>query len=330
MAESVELNHTKAGAAIKVGCAGILVADTFCGPLDALPKEGELIAVDALPVSVGGCASNVAIGLARQGIAAEVVGCLGKDAAAQVVVASLERSGVNCERLSYSERLPTSQTIVLLVKGEDRRFLHLFGANSAFTVAAIDRDWVRSLNVFYLGGLYVLSGIDLGEVADLLRDCRAHGVTTVVDVVTPGPGVDYSGLKEILPHVDYFLPNDDEAALITGQHEVREQVRVLQSWGAHTLVITQGAKGLTAAQGDDLWHADAFPIHAVDPSGGGDAFAAGLIVGLARGWALADVLRYGSVLGASATLAVGTTTSVFDAAQAERFLAEHPFAVVRQ
>jgi sugar/nucleoside kinase (ribokinase family) len=326
----VEQTLSKTGAAIKVGCAGILVADTFCGPLDALPREGELIAVDALPVSVGGCAANVSIGLARQGIAAEVVGCLGCDSAAQVVVASLERSGVNCERLSYADALPTSQTIVLLVKGQDRRFLHLFGANSAFTVTHIDRDWLRSLKVFYLGGLYVLSGIDLGALADVLRECRAHGVTTVVDVVTPGPGVDYSSLQQILPHTDYFLPNDDEAALITGQREAREQIRVLREWGAHTLVITQGAGGLMAAHGDDLWHADSFPVQAVDPSGGGDAFAAGLITGIARGWQLPDVLRYGSALGASATLAVGTTTSVFSAEEAERFLAAHPLAVRRE
>ena len=44
-----------------VGCAGILVADTICGPLPEMPAEGSLVAVDDMPVKVGGCAANVAI-----------------------------------------------------------------------------------------------------------------------------------------------------------------------------------------------------------------------------------------------------------------------------
>lgn len=58
-----------------VGCAGILVADTFCGPMKALPREGQLLAVAAMPSHAGGCAANVAIDLAKQAIVADVVGC---------------------------------------------------------------------------------------------------------------------------------------------------------------------------------------------------------------------------------------------------------------
>lgn len=316
-------------ASLKVGCAGIIVSDTFCGPLEALPKEGELVAISALPVSVGGCAANVAISLVRQGIDAAVVGCLGRDAAAQGVVSSLERSGVDCQRLVYSDTLPTSQTIILLVKGQDRRFLHVFGANSALTVADIDRNWVRSLQLLYIGGLYVMPGMQMGDLADLLKFCRAHGVRTAVDVIAPGHLTDFSDLPQILPYTDYFLPNDDEAAAMTGQHDVIEQINMLRSWGAQTVVITQGGKGLTAADEQGLWRADSFPVAAVDPSGSGDAFAAGFITGILRGWDMPAVLRYASALGASSTLAVGTTTSVFNTEEADLFLRQHPLEVVR-
>ena len=61
----------------EVGCAGILVADTFCGPMKRLPREGELLAIDEMPSKAGGCAANVAIDLAKQGVAADVCGCVG-------------------------------------------------------------------------------------------------------------------------------------------------------------------------------------------------------------------------------------------------------------
>jgi sugar/nucleoside kinase (ribokinase family) len=311
----------------QVGCTGILVADTFCGPLDRLPHAGELLAIDALPVTVGGCAANVAINLVRQGIHAEVVGCLGKDTAGQIVVSLLQQAGVSSGRIVYSESMPTSQTIALLVKGQDRRYLHLFGANSALTVGKIDRDWVRTLRVFYLGGLYVLPGIVMDELADLLRFCRDQGVTTVVDVITPQHVTDFSDLKQILPYVDYFIPNEDEAAIITGTKDVLKQITAFEHWGACTQIITQGAQGLIASYEGKLWRAPAFSVDTVDPSGGGDAFAAGLIYGICHGLSLEETLRYASALGASATLAVGTTTSVFTAAQADEFLRQHAFAL---
>jgi sugar/nucleoside kinase (ribokinase family) len=307
----------------EVGCMGILVADTFCGPLDALPKPGELLAIDSLPVSVGGCASNVAIDIARQGHSVEAVGCLGQDAAAEVVRAALARAGVGDQHIVTSATLPTSQTIVLLVKGEDRRFLHLFGANAELSVAQVDRDWVRTLKVLYVGGLYVLPGIDMDALADLFRFCRTHGVKTVLDVVLPQQANDFSDLRTVLPHVDYFVPNDDEAARIAGSPSPHNQIDCLLDWGAHTVVITQGARGVDAGHGNERWHMDAYPMPVVDTTGGGDAFAAGFISGLLHGGELADMLRAGAALGASAVRAIGTTTGVFTADELRAFMATH-------
>ena len=62
----------------KVGCAGIIVADTICGPIAQLPAEGQLTIVDEMPTKIGGCAANVAVDLAKQGVDAELVGCVGQ------------------------------------------------------------------------------------------------------------------------------------------------------------------------------------------------------------------------------------------------------------
>ena len=84
----------------QVGSAGILVSDTFCGPMRELPHEGQLLAVDEMPTKAGGCAANVAIDLARQGITVDVAGCLGTDASAKVLLNSLEAHGVGCGRIA--------------------------------------------------------------------------------------------------------------------------------------------------------------------------------------------------------------------------------------
>src|SRR6516225_4988667 len=110
----------------QVGCAGILVKDTFCGPVSALPRPGELIAVDAIITRAGGCAANVAIDLRKQSVAVDLVGCIGRDPAGDAVIQQLQAAQVDCKQIIYTTEYPTSETVILLVQGEDRRYLHTF------------------------------------------------------------------------------------------------------------------------------------------------------------------------------------------------------------
>jgi sugar/nucleoside kinase (ribokinase family) len=304
----------------EVGCAGILVQDTFCGPMAECPPEGHLVAVEDMPTKVGGCAANVAIDLSKQGVDVEIIGCVGRDSAGIALKHSLEECGVGCRQLIFAGGLDTSKTVILLVEGQDRRYLHSFGANRAFTVSQIPRDWAAGLKVFYLGGLGAMPGISMTELSELLRFCRSKGVVTVVDVVIPQNFSAAAELCALLPEADYFLPNTDEARVLTGTEDPVEQMRALLVNGANTVIITEAHKGAMASSGKECWSVAAYPIAVIDPSGAGDAFAAGVITGVLRGWDLPEILRYGSALGASATRSVGTTDGVFTAKEAEAFV----------
>ncbi len=306
-----------------VGCAGILVSDTFCGPMQELPREGQLLAVDNLPTKAGGCAANVAIDLSKQGVPVDIAGCLGCDPSARVLLASLEEHGVGCQRIVYSDALPTSKTVILLVAGQDRRYIHAFGANAAFSVSHIDCDWVKSLKVLYIGGLFLMPAFHTGELLDLLSFCRAHGVITVVDVVIPQNAPVSADVGPLLKLTDYFLPNDDEAFLLTGMKNPEDQLKTFLRMGGNTVFVTLGRRGVLAGQGRQCWRANIYEMELVDPTGSGDAFAAGVVMGALRGWNLPDTIRCASALGASAIHALGTTDGVFTAGQAEAFLAAH-------
>lgn len=308
----------------RIGCAGMLVEDTFCGPVRALPPAGQLLLLDDMPVRAGGCAANVAIDLAKQGLTVEVVGCLGRDSSADVLLTCLGRHGVGCSQVAQVDGHPTSKTVILLVEGEDRRYLHVFGSNRAFTTGHIKRDWLKSIDVFYLGGLCALPGVEPGELRELLNFCRTQNIITVVDVVVSQAWNEANELKLLLPYIDYFLPNNDEAARITGQADVMAQLRAFQAAGANCVIVTCGKAGAVAARGGRYWQCGSFPMNCVDPSGSGDAFSAGIITGLAHKWEMPRILRYASALGASATRAVGTTEGVFSAADAEAFVTSHP------
>src|SRR5437763_14628001 len=104
-------------------CAGIVVADLVCTPIDHLPAAGELVLADRILLAIGGCAANVAVDLTKMGVRAEVAGRVGGDAPGRVVADLLRQSGVDVSGLTVSPGAGTSQALIVHVAGRDRRFV---------------------------------------------------------------------------------------------------------------------------------------------------------------------------------------------------------------
>jgi sugar/nucleoside kinase (ribokinase family) len=305
---------------------GILVADIFVPPIARLPAAGELVSTEDFLVQPGGCAANTAIVLGRLGVAATVVGRVGDDLFGKLVEQYLEKRGVDTSGVLRTEGEGTSKTVALSVVGDDRRFLHTFGANGVLTAEDIPDDALRSAGILYVGGYLVLPSLRQHALADRFRLAREHGTTVVLDVVVPTDQADLSldDVRELLPLTDYFLPNEDEARALTGEPEPREQAERIVGAGARTVVIKRGADGVFVRGGGDAFELPAPPIDAVEPSGAGDAFAAGLAAGLLEGWPLERCIRYASVIGASACTALGCYAGAFTRGEADEFLSVHP------
>src|SRR5829696_5107110 len=112
---------------VEVLCAGIVVADHVCTPIPHLPKAGELVMADGMLLTIGGCAANAAVDLARMGVRAAIAGRLGTDLFGRIVIDLLREAGVDVGPITASATADTSQTLIVNVKGEDRRFVHTFG-----------------------------------------------------------------------------------------------------------------------------------------------------------------------------------------------------------
>jgi sugar/nucleoside kinase (ribokinase family) len=314
-------------AASDVLCAGIVVADHVCTPVSHLPAAGELVLAERILLTIGGCAANVAVDLARLGVAAAVVGRVGGDVFGRVVADLLRDAGVDVTALQVTPGADTSQTLIVNVAGQDRRFIHTFGANAEFRPADVPAERLARCRVLYVGGYLVMPRVGTDELAAVFAAARRAGARTVLDVVTPGPGEYLPRLAPLLPHVDVFLPNNHEAELISGERDPLRQAECFRRLGAGTAVITCGGEG-TVLVGEGLrLRAGVYPVPFVDGTGGGDAFAAGYIDGLLRGLGPEDCLRVASALGASCVRAVGTTTSVFTRAECDEFVRAHTLSI---
>ena len=294
-----------------VVCAGLIIADLFVSPLPTLPGPGELVVSDGFLLDAGGCAVNTAVILARLGVRAGLVGKVGDDEYGRWLRRSLARKRVLVDGVSTGQQAATSQTVILPVDGEDRRYIHVPGANAELGVADI-APMLSGVRVLAIGGYLALLGLDPEGVADLLAGARTRGTATLLDVVVPrGADDPVKALRPVLPHVDCFLPNKDEARLVTGHDNPADQARALLELGCASVVVTCGAEGAVYADPARVIRVRPFPVEVVDGSGAGDAFTAGIILGLIEGWPAEQRLRFATALGGSVCRGLGCTGTVF-------------------
>ncbi len=308
-------------------CAGILFADVVCSPVERAPAEGELVAPERVQLCLGGCASNTALDLARLGVNVSATGCVGEDVFGQFIIDQLADGGVEVGGIHRLGGIHTACTMVINVQGQDRRFIASPGANTRFTVDHIPAELLAQAKVLYIGGYLMLLDFENRRSVEMLRTARAAGTKVVLDVVGIGGAECFDRVAMMLPETDVFLPNDDEAAALTGLDDPLEQAQRFRDAGAQTVVITQGDRG-SLLVGDGLrLRSGVYPTEFVGGTGSGDAFDAGFIAGMLAGEDPAGCLRWGSALGASCVRSIAATESVFNRQEAEAFMQAHTLPI---
>jgi sugar/nucleoside kinase (ribokinase family) len=311
--------------------SGIAVVDLIASDLPRIARPGEL-AFCSVRTSLGGHACNVSSDLVRLGFPksqVRVVFPAGRDLFGDFLVRGLGRQGLRIEPV-LADKAPTSLDLILVARGEDRRYHADAGANIAMTAAPVLAllERTRPL-VYYAGGVGLLGRFD-ADLHGVLRRAKALGAMTFVDVVSPYRK-SWAFLRKALPWTDVFHCNGDEAASLTGEADPAAAAAKIRRLGAKNVFVTLGGNGSVAAVAGAGLRLGSFSVRVVDPTGAGDAFSAGLIVKIHRllsrgrrpeGFSTGDwkdILLYASACGAVCATGVGTTTAV-DAGKVEALI----------
>ena len=293
---------------VDVVCLGILVADVLARPVDEVPW-GSLAFVEEIALRGGGCALNTASALVRLGVPAAAAGKVGVDAFGDFLLGLLDKRGVGREGVLRDGSVPTSASVALVSGDGERTFLHLPGANARVRPEELDPEVLFGGRWLHLAGALVLEELDGAPTAAILAEARRRGLRTSLDTVWDASGR-WQRLEPCLPHLDLIVPSMDEARAITGEQEAARVAAWFRKRGVAEVALTLGPAGCYAA-GDGFEGLVATPrVHAVDGTGAGDAFAAGVINGRLAGWELERAVRFGNAAGALATTAVGAFEGV--------------------
>jgi ribokinase len=247
----------------------------------------------------GGAGANVAVWLARSGATVTLIGRVGDDPAGREAAQALAAEGVDAQ-LAIDAARPTGTCVVLVEPGGERSMLPDAGANAGLEAVVLPQDATH----LHVAGYALLHPGSRPAARALLAAARDGGLSVSVDPASAAPLRGANAFLEWIQGIDLLVPNRDEAAVLTGMPDPKAAARTLTAQ-AREVVVTLGAQGALWTDGDSQLRAPALDVHAVDTTGAGDAFAAGLLAARMAGADPSDALGAGCSLAAEAVAREG-------------------------
>lgn len=293
----------------KVVALGAHVLDILGRPVTEIPEGQGGTLIEEIRLSPAGAAGGTAVTLGKLGAEVVSAGAIGTDDAGDVLLRLLERFGVDCSRLVRRDGVQTSATILPIRPNGDRPALHVIGANGSYTIDDVPWDAIESAGYLHVGGPEFLGPENATEI---LRRAREAGTVTTCDFLADGWPELLDMLAPALEHVDYLMPNEDQAIALTGQADPLDAARALLDRGVRCVAMTRGAHGSAIVSADGVEAVPAFEVEVVDTTGCGDAFVAGFIRGLSLGRADRDAAVVGAATASLVATGLGSDAGEFD------------------
>ncbi|MFF9276297.1 ribokinase [Streptomyces griseosporeus] len=264
------------------------------------PRRGETVTGREFRTIPGGKGANQAVAAARAGATVSMIGAVGNDAFGSRLRSGLEHSGVNTDHLRTVEGPSGTAHIVVDDEGGNS-IVVIPGANGTVDhLVPGDEGLIASADA-----LLLQLEIPMAAVLAGARTARAHGVRTIL---TPAPARPLP--PELLAGVDLLVPNEHEAAALTGVPDPFAAADALLAQ-VPEVVVTLGPAGcLYVTRGAEPLAVPAPPVTAVDSTGAGDTFAGALAVALAEERPVREALTWAAAAAALSVQREGASASM--------------------
>lgn len=273
---------------------------------DVVPAFGQVEKlVDSSGLTVGSSSVIFACGAARLGLKVAFIGVCGADIFGRFMLDEMSRRGVDVSAVRIAPDRQTGLTVILN-KGSDRAMLTHAGTMADLRAEEVTDDLLRQSRHLHIASYFLQASLQPG-LPDLFRRARSLGLTTSLDT-NWDPSGRWIGVHELLPLVDVFLPNENEAIAIS---QARTDGQALKRLAQHTgtVAMKRGAQGALACRGEQTASACALSGNVVDTVGAGDTFDAGFVYAFIQGWSLEKSLWLAVVCGSLSTRAAGGTAA---------------------
>ena len=293
---------------------GAAIADILLRPVDETVFEKGSCPVDSIRMSVGGDALNEATILSRLGHAPLLATKLGEDGVADFILGHCAREGVKVHA-ARDGQMDTGINAVLVGPDGERSFItnkngSLRRLSLPDVLPVFETGDFEKAKVVCLASMFVSPQLNARDMETLLDRAKRAGKIVCADTTKPKNGETVKDVSGALKCLDYFIPNLDEARMLTGKNDPDEIADVLLDAGVGCAVVKLGGKGCLVKTRMQRLHVPAYPkAVCVDTTGAGDNFAAAFIAGLLEGKNPAECAAQANAAASFCVEALGATTA---------------------
>lgn len=306
--------------------AGTIVLD-IVHMIDGWPDEEQIAFIRETIEAPGGPPHNAAAGLLKLGapFPVSMICVVGDDAAGRTFIKKAEGHGLDCDQVIRVAGGRTDVTHVMTSKATGKRtFFFSPGANGTMTAEQmLPRD--DAGKIYYLGSPGISTSMDASDGwRKALRAAKARGFKTAMELCPIPPEQQAAQVRPCLPLLNYFIINDSEAEAITGLRmtaagrfdlaAAETACADLLQRGVNDLVAIHHPDGAIAMlkSGERAVAASVkVPQHdIIGTVGAGDAFYAGMLLGLHEDWSLAECLALANASAATSLHSPTTSASI--------------------
>lgn len=291
---------------------GAGVVDVLAGAVDEKIFLQSSTSMDFIKLAFGGDALNEAVVLSRLGKRVQWVSNVGDDDAGRRILDYATDNGLDISGVKVERDLETSVTVVLVDERGERFFLtNPQGSMRKFNATDIIPHVDGMADIVCLASMFISYQLDIAATEKIFKLIKSKPRILAFDMKTPINGETIDDLAPMLAHADYFFPNEEELATLTGDTDINKNIGALLSHGLGCAVVKRGGDGCIIATPSTHIEIPACRVDKViDTTGAGDCFAAGFLYALSEGWRLEYCGRFACAVASCSVEEVGATAGV--------------------
>ena len=309
----------------KIVSMGVHILDVLGRHVSEIPPGQNIALIDEIRITAAGTAAGTAVDMAKLGCKVVAVGAAGDDEMGNVLLGIMNRYGIDTSYMKRKKGVQTSGTMLPIRPNGERPALHVMGTNATFCFEDVPQDVVRNADFVHIGGFYLMPKFDGEDTVKTLKVAREGKAITTMDIL----GIKQDNMAEkilpTMPYLDYFMPNLEEAQMITGLTDLDELCNFFLNAGAKHVVLKMGARGSLIKDKAGLrLRIPAFKVAVVDTTGCGDAWTGGFIAGLSRGMIIEEAAQLASACGSLVATGLGSDAGIVDFDSTMKFAQTNP------
>ncbi|MCR4676749.1 MAG: carbohydrate kinase family protein [Sphaerochaetaceae bacterium] len=291
-------------------CMGMALVDSIIKGFDPTPVSKSGFRARSCTLNPGGEAVNEAVTAARLGLRTRILCALGQDMAGSLIEGFLRENSVDTSLIIHPASHSTPVTTMFV--NEDGSRKSITNTSHTYNFKPEERlDSLEGTKAIILGSLFRAPFDSISSIKAVVTYAQERGIKVFADTKLPNfRFLSLEDIKSTLPYMDWITPNEDEARYFSGKEEPEEMAKVFLSYGVKNTVIKLGPRGCFYMGESGTFTLPALNIKAVDATGAGDNFIAGLVSELIRGKDVYSALQFANACGAVCSTEVGACTAL--------------------